>query len=105
MHKRKGSLFFWVLNNTGSPLNYNAPDSVSTMLANDTADLWLGTTKVWDGVSVQTASQSITDLKFSFSAGTATIGIDNIVITAIPEPTAALLGGLGLLALLRRRRS
>lgn len=29
---------------------------------------------------------------------------DNIVITAIPEPSAALLGGLGLLALLLRRR-
>jgi hypothetical protein len=30
--------------------------------------------------------------------------MDNIVITAVPEPSAALLGGLGLLALLRRRR-
>lgn len=33
-----------------------------------------------------------------------TVGIDNFTITAIPEPTAALLGGLGLLTLLRRRR-
>jgi hypothetical protein len=32
------------------------------------------------------------------------MGIDNIVITAVPEPSTALLGGLGLLALLRRRR-
>jgi hypothetical protein len=30
--------------------------------------------------------------------------LDNISITAVPEPSAALLGGLGLLALLRRRR-
>lgn len=30
--------------------------------------------------------------------------IDNFVVDAIPEPSAALLGGLGLLALLRRRR-
>jgi MYXO-CTERM domain-containing protein len=30
--------------------------------------------------------------------------IDNIVVSSIPEPSAALLGGLGLLALLRRRR-
>lgn len=29
---------------------------------------------------------------------------DNILISAVPEPSAALLGGLGLLALLRRRR-
>jgi len=30
--------------------------------------------------------------------------LDNISVTAVPEPSAALLGGLGLLALLRRRR-
>jgi hypothetical protein len=30
--------------------------------------------------------------------------LDNIEVTVIPEPSAALLGGLGLLALLRRRR-
>jgi hypothetical protein len=32
------------------------------------------------------------------------VSIDNFSLTAIPEPSAALLGGLGLLALLRRRR-
>jgi MYXO-CTERM domain-containing protein len=30
--------------------------------------------------------------------------MDNASLTTIPEPSAALLGGLGLLALLRRRR-
>lgn len=34
----------------------------------------------------------------------ATILLDNVTVTAIPEPSAALLGGLGLLSLLRRRR-
>ncbi len=34
----------------------------------------------------------------------ATILLDNVSVTAIPEPTAALLGGFGLLSLLRRRR-
>lgn len=33
-----------------------------------------------------------------------TAWIDNVSITAVPEPAAALLGGLGLLGLLRRRR-
>ena len=32
------------------------------------------------------------------------VGFDEVAITAIPEPGTALLGGLGLLALLRRRR-
>jgi hypothetical protein len=35
---------------------------------------------------------------------TAAVEFDNVRLTAIPEPSAALLGGLGLLALLRRRR-
>jgi hypothetical protein len=33
------------------------------------------------------------------------LGVDNILVTSIPEPSAALLGGLGALALLRRRRA
>lgn len=31
--------------------------------------------------------------------------LDNVLVTSIPEPSAALLGGIGLLALLRRRRA
>jgi uncharacterized protein (TIGR03382 family) len=45
-----------------------------------------------------------TDQFISFHANSTVANIDNLSITAIPEPSAALLGGLGLLALLRRRR-
>lgn len=38
------------------------------------------------------------------SSGSGDVIIDNVAVTTIPEPTAALLGGLGLLGLLRRRR-
>ena len=31
--------------------------------------------------------------------------LDNVLVTSVPEPAAALLGGLGLLGLLRRRRA
>ena len=37
-------------------------------------------------------------------SGASHVKIDNFSLTAIPEPNAALLGGLGMLALLRRRR-
>lgn len=96
--------FFWVINNTGLSIDYTSPTAVSTVLANDRADLWLGNTKVLNGVEIETAGQSITDLKFAFSSGSATIGIDNIAITAIPELSTTLFGAIGLLGLLRRRR-
>ena len=42
---------------------------------------------------------------YDHQAGTSNhMGIDNIVVTAIPEPSTALLGAFGVLALLRRRR-
>ena len=41
----------------------------------------------------------------SFEARGTKAYYDNLVISAIPEPSAALLGGLGMLALLRRRRA
>lgn len=45
-----------------------------------------------------------TDQFISFHANQTIANIDDLSITAIPEPSAALLGGLGLLALLRRKR-
>jgi MYXO-CTERM domain-containing protein len=41
----------------------------------------------------------------SFEARGTKAYYDNLVISAVPEPGAALLGGLGMLALLRRRRA
>lgn len=43
--------------------------------------------------------------RYSHISGTSVhMGIDDITVTAVPEPEAALLGGIGLLGLLRRRR-
>lgn len=52
------------------------------------------------------ATGSFTLSGFTMGTGTTTgdQNFDNFAITAVPEPGAALLGGLGLLALLRRRR-
>lgn len=64
-----------------------------------------------DGVNF-TTSGNLTGFHFAaagtdfetvrFDAGTATTRIDGVAV--VPEPAAALLGGLGMLALLRRRR-
>lgn len=51
-------------------------------------------------------ASGITGLRFNFSGGQQNggVGYKEIDVQVIPEPSAALLGGLGMLALLRRRR-
>lgn len=84
----------WVLNNSGASLSYNAPDSAIQTVANDTADLYVGTTLVLNDVPIQTATQVITDLKFVFSGGTGTIQLDNIQINSLVTTAAdAVIGG------------
>jgi len=84
----------WVLNNTGASLSYNAPNGTVQTVANDTADLYVGTTLVLNDVAVQTVDQVITDLKFVFSAGTGTIQLDNIQINSLaPTAASATIGG------------
>lgn len=45
-----------------------------------------------------------TDQYISFHAGSTVANIDNLTITAVPEPGAALIGSFGMLCLLRRKR-
>jgi hypothetical protein len=84
-----------------------------------TVNLWVGATGTTIDVS-GTADASVTGLNLTnlggvringWSGNGASQSFDNLVIAttmsevnAIPEPSAALIGGLGMLALLRRRR-
>jgi MYXO-CTERM domain-containing protein len=60
--------------------------------------------------STTLVSNTAANLHVAFNAGVSGNGafqqaiIDNVLVTAVPEPSVALLGGLGMLALLRRRR-
>ena len=69
--------------------------------ANDMVKMYVNgsLTNTFTGLDLDTADQYL-----SFHAAGTETYIDNLSITAIPEPGAALLGGLGMLALLRRRR-
>ena len=80
----------WAMNNSGATIYYRAPDNSNRSLADDKIDLWLGSTIVLSSVSVQTTTQSITDLKFVISSSSAVnIDIDNILIDPILSvPTA-----------------
>ena len=94
-----------VANNSGSSYSYSAPDGTTETVANDTWDLWVGNSKQLNDKNATTASAAITDFKFgAVGNGTYSFGIDNISVSAVPEPAAALLGSLGVLGLLRRRR-
>lgn len=79
----------WVMNNSGAATTYRAPDGTNESLANDRADVWIGTTREFNDVAIQTTSQTMTDLKFSWANGNGTIDQDNFLIDPIPTiPTS-----------------
>ena len=91
-----------VANGSAAAVTYGAET-----LAAGTMDIWLGGVKIDDGVAV-TSSLAATGFRVYSVSGTG-VEIDNVqlwdsAVAIIPEPSAALIGGLGLLALLRRRR-
>jgi MYXO-CTERM domain-containing protein len=64
-------------------------------------------TGIVDGNTVATDTftwDASDDMKIVIAGAVDGTLVDNIQVSTIPEPSAALLGGLGLLALLRRRR-
>ena len=73
----------WFINNTGSDVSYLAPNGTTEILVNDKWDLWVGMTKEFDDRSATTATQTLTDLKFYFTAGVGTINIHNLIINQL----------------------
>ena len=80
-------VILWVLNNSGATQTYTSPLGTDATVANDKADIWAGTTLLFDDIDVQTATQTMTDLKFAYSAGSGTIDVDNFLIDPIPPTT------------------
>lgn len=81
-------------------LNFDGAEIVSTLTAG--GETITGTTVTEDASSLSQFA-----LRASGSSSNETVTVDNLVIdftAAIPEPSSALLAGLGFLGLLRRRR-
>jgi hypothetical protein len=79
----------WFLNHSGSAISYTAPDGSVDSLGDNSADLWVGNTRALNDLAVLTDSQTMADMKFSFSQGSGTITMDNFnlaPISAVPEP-------------------
>ncbi len=77
----------WVINNSGASITYVAPDASNETVANDTWDLWIGTTRIFNDIAATTTTQTLTDIKFAFSGGTGTIDMDNFNITELLPST------------------
>ena len=93
-----GQLITFVLSDaTGSGSAFDVSNG-----ANDIVKMYVGATlaQTFTGLDLDATDQYI-----SFRANNVIANIDNLQISSIPEPGAALLGGLGMLALLRRRRA
>ena len=72
----------WILNNTGSTQSYTAPTGSSAQIANGKADIWVGNTREFNNVSVETPTNTLARFKFYTNAwvnGTV-FTIDEIVI-------------------------
>lgn len=99
-----------VLNDSGATVNY-----ADRTLAANSYDVWIrdltasGSTYVGTG-TFDSVAGGYNSAARSFNTPTPNYYIDNwsvdegAIVTPIPEPSVALLGGLGVLALLRRRR-
>lgn len=97
--------------------NFDNGNVTATVLLDSPAEMTLGTylnTNWVEGnyvfITLKNTTYTTTEnfrlLRYGNSSGgwTASSSDAQLNITTIPEPSAALLGGLGLLALLRRRR-
>ena len=79
--------FTYVANNSGGTLSYTAPDGSTATVADDTWDLWVGTTLRFDDQAATTTTQNLNQFKFgdfvTSSAGRANWILDNITVTTL----------------------
>ncbi len=101
---------YFALNNSGSAKTFQTPGGPLSV-DNGSATLYVGTTLIASNLGVVnfggSGTQDITDFKLRFGVDTGTVGVDNFVITQVPEPStlAALFAGAPLAwAAVRRRR-
>ncbi|MEZ0540981.1 T9SS type A sorting domain-containing protein [Fibrella arboris] len=75
----------FVLNNTGRTVTYLQPGGGLQTLTDDTYDLWVGTTEVFNGLPVLTATQTMTDFKLRLTSNVyaAVFQFDNFLIRDI----------------------
>jgi hypothetical protein len=74
-----GSKVTWVINNSGATFTYTAPGGGTETLANDRADIFVGTTRVFDDRAIWNAGLDLNTFKIRFLQN-ATYDLDNFLI-------------------------
>ena len=92
-------------NNATASVDYNFASGGWTQLGGTRSLLqWANGTGA-DGIETLGVSSRYIGLEFiTYGSDSSRIGLNEVVFTAIPEPSATLLGGVGMLMLLRRRK-
>jgi len=86
---------WWVVNNSGGTLTYKAPDGTDETVADDKADVWVGTTKELNDIAATTTTPTLTDWKFAITAGSETVAMDNFLVDPVPTvPTSSAPDGI-----------
>jgi len=101
--QRRTSLSAWSNIGTAISLNTTYNLTVETDTVTGLMDVILNGTKIADQVVVTTSSIDPNGFRI-YAVNGSSVEIDNISITAIPEPAAAVFGSIGMFFLLRRRR-
>lgn len=97
---KTGSVLFKDAGGTSLNTSFAYTGANDTDSSGNHKDFYFG----WDATAETTSQIASIEITFTDSGGPFTSFIDDVAFTTIPEPSAALLGSLGILGLLLRRR-
>lgn len=77
----------FIINNTGSAQTYTAPNTTSESIANDTWEIWVGDTKVFNDVASRNINLNLGSFKFQYNSflPNAILDFDNFEMKALAE--------------------
>jgi hypothetical protein len=84
-----GQIFTWVINNSGSTIQYTGQNGTEYSLSTGRCELWHGTSRLASNLAIQDPSQVMEQLKFVMDAGTGTISLRNLQINPLATITTA----------------
>ncbi|TZF82611.1 T9SS type A sorting domain-containing protein [Pedobacter sp. BS3] len=80
----------WFINKKGQAVNYPAPDGTHPVLADNQADIWVGTSRIASGIPAHAsgANSGLKTFRLAFDTNnpsTTTLNIDNVIVTDLTD--------------------